>query len=357
MAKDNLCLLICDNYKNEAASVIEAGGFKDVKLFTFPPACYSAGDEKQELSGFLPPRKSRCGRTVFLGSHCADRFELPGKDRADFRSHLTDQCFYMFANKNIIDAYLKEKAYILTPGFLSLWRQCIKEMGLDKKTAGKFFKRSFSKLVLLDTGTEKNISKKLQQFSEFLNLSCKTVPVGLDHFSMFLKGTILEWRLENIKNVERTAVKKTVHKNQSLLSEKDEAVIPETFTERNEMEEQSNIAAFKETDRRMHKRFSIDRTCLVEINDSEMVELKDISLGGARLGISRPLPADSIHGVRIFPSIKNEIYLTGAVVWSSSKDPACPHHYETGLKFVNIDEDSTRSLDKFFSSIANPASK
>ncbi|MBI4849141.1 MAG: PilZ domain-containing protein [Nitrospirae bacterium] len=343
MAKNDLCLLICDNYKSEAASVIEAGGFKDVKLFTFPPACYSAGDETQALSGFLPPLKSRCGRTVFLGGRCADRFELPGNDRADFRPHLTDQCFYMFANKNIIDAYLKEKAYLLTPGFLIRWRQCIKEMDLDRKSAGRFFKKSFSKLVLLDTGTEKNISKKLQQFSEFLNLPCKTVPVGLDHFSMFLKGTILEWRLENIKSVARTAVNKNVRKTQ-----------PETFTERNEKEEQLTTSTLREADRRMHKRFSIDRTCLVEINDSKMVELKDISLGGARLGISRPLPSDSIHGVRIFPSIKNEIYLTGAVVWSSSKDS---HQYETGLKFVNIDEDSTRSLDKFFSSIANPAAK
>jgi len=310
MLKNKLCLLICENYKREAAAIIKGRGFADVTVLTFPAVCCSPRDEKKAISDFIPAVKNKCGHIAFIGSKCARRFKpLPDKN-VQLRLKQPEQCFYMFINKKIIDRYLKEKAYLLTPGFLEKWRNCIKEMGLDQKSARKFFSQSYSGLVLLDTGAGKNTVKNLRQFSKYLDLPYEIVPVGLDHFRIFLKEIILEWRLQ--------------------------------------------AAALKEVERREHKRFSLDRTCLVEMNNSDMVELKDISLGGIRLSIPLPLPAGVVHTVKIFPSIKNEINLAGTVVWLSSKKS---HDYEAGLKFVETNENLTHSLEQFFKMLNKPAKK
>lgn len=318
MLKNKLCLLICENYKREAAAVISRG-FTDVKVLTFPAACCRSQDKKKELSEFIPDGRSKCGHIALIGSKCAKRFKPLSDKKVQLRLKQPEQCFYMFINEKIIDRYLKQKAYLLTPGFLDKWRKCIKEeMGLDQKSARRFFRLSYSTLVLLDTGTGKNTVKNLRQFSIYLNLPYEIVPVGLDHFRIFLKEIILEWRLQKEK-----------------------------------MKERFQSAALKEVERREHKRFRLDRTCLVEMNNSDMVELKDISLGGIRLNSDRPLTADSVHIVKIFPSIKKEIHLTGTVAWlSSTQSPAGSQNYEIGIKFVEMNEDSKHSLEQFFSAIA-----
>jgi len=223
----------------------------------------------------------------------------------------------MFVNKPIVDKYLKKKTYLLTPGFLDRWRECIREMGPDQRSAGKFFRASYSGLTLLDTGKGRNTQRNFKQFSKYVNLPSETIPVGLDHFSMFLKEIILEWRLAD--KILQAKLRSSLHER---------------------------------AERRKQKRVNVNRTCLVEVNESEMVAMKDISLGGVRLNSDRPLPADSVHIVKIFPSIKKEIHLTGTVAWLSSiQSPTGSYKYEIGIKFTEINEDSKHSLEKFFSSI------
>ncbi|RJQ50694.1 MAG: DUF1638 domain-containing protein [Nitrospiraceae bacterium] len=314
MAKKTLCLLICENYKREAEAVVETGSLPDVKVLTFPAVCDPATDEKKPLSGYIPSSKARCGQTVFIAGRCAGQFELPSEKPAGFRLCLLDQCFYLFLNRGLIDNYLKERMCLQTPGLLDKWSQCVKELGLNRKTAKKFFKKSSAGLLLLDTGVGRNSGKKLQRFASFTGLPGETLPVGLDYFRLFLNDVIRSWRAEGVRSAS---------------------------------------AAVAGQEKRRYNRLSLNRICLVEMNDSEMVELKDISLGGIRLNVSRPLPAGRSHSVKIFPSIKSEIQLTGTVVWSSRKE-ACagPSGYEMGLEFVNMDENIERSLKQFFKSLA-----
>jgi hypothetical protein len=315
MIKNTLCLLICDNFEREVSAIIEGRGFKDIKVLTFPAVCYGSKQKKKELAEFIPAGSNKCRHIALIEGQCAKGLS---DNKVLLKLNRPKQCFYMFVNKTIIDRYLKEKAYLLTPGFLDNWRKCIKEMGLDQKSAGKFFRKSYSSLVLLDTGKGKNTRKNLQQFSKYVNLPSETIPTGLDYFRLFLKDIILEWRLAN-KNIQ----------------------------------DKLRSSVYENSERRKQKRVNIDRTCLVEINESEMVTLKDISLGGIRLNSDRPLPADSVHIVKIFPSIKKEIHLAGTVAWlSSTQSPAGSHNYEIGIKFTEINEDSKRSLKKFFTSIA-----
>jgi hypothetical protein len=318
MNKNNLCLLICENYKREVSAIIKGREFTDVKVLTFPAVCYNTKQRKKEIADFMPAGRNKCGRVALIGAQCAKNFNGLSDKKLLINLNRPGECFYMFVNKPIVDKYLKDKTYLLTPGFLDRWRECVTEMELDRKSAGKFFRASYSGLTLLDTGKDRNTQRNFRQFSKYVNLPSETIPVGLDHFSMYLKEIVLEWRLKN-----------------KILQEK------------------LRSSLYKRAERRKQKRVNVNRTCLVEVNESEMVAMKDISLGGVRLNSDRPLHADSVHIVKIFPSIKKEIHLTGTVAWLSSMlSPTGSYKYEIGIKFTEINEDSKRSLEKFFSSIA-----
>ncbi|MBI5740073.1 MAG: PilZ domain-containing protein [Nitrospirae bacterium] len=336
METTHLCLLMCKNYKREADAVIKSGTFPDVKVIAYPAVCYS-GKDLTSVSGFMPSARSRCGSAVFIGGLCKEKFKTPA---GPLRLRVLEpgSCFYMVANREIIDRYLRERAYIITPGFLGQWRQFVREMKLDRKSARKLFGLMSSKIVLLDTGVDRDTSKRLQEFAAFLNLPAETVPVGIDHFRMFLKEIILEWRLEKDKPTERAPAEKRQKKVRARPKAVAVEVVPEIhgdFT--------LETGASGQVERREHKRFMIKRRCLVEMNDSEMVELMDISLGGMRLSIPRSLPPGGIHSLKIFPSIKSEIHLKGEVVWSSAK----PDAFETGLRFVRINDDERHSVGRF----------
>lgn len=431
MARNTLCLLICENYKREADAVMKAGGYPDVKVLTYPAVCYAAPDVKKPLSELVPSGINRFKRIAFIGSHCAKFFEPPAEGKSEFHSYLPNQCFQLFVNRDIVKRYLDERASLQTPGFLERWLQCINEMGLDQRSARKFFKKSAARLVLLDTGVVKNTTKRLKEYAGFLNMPCESLPVGLDHFHIYLKGIILEWRLENEKVIAAEKVRAgedcldalldSITDAAIFLNEKHRVVMansaftkmfgysaremagksPErlyadepigesgtscrgkdgsVFTveiietsiqdrlgtatgflrtfrrtpEREKVDEQPWTAMVKKSDRREHERFMIGRTCLVEINDSEMVELRDISLSGVRLSIPGRVPVENNYSVKIFPSIKKEIQLTGTVVWSSPKEASDgPSVYEAGLKFSQLDENTSSSLKQFVQSLAS----
>jgi len=431
MAKNTLCLLICENYKHEADAVMKALSFPDVKVLTYPAVCYNSPKAKKPLSDHIPSGRSRFGRIVFVGSRCVKFFELPSEETAEFRSYIPKQCFHLFLNSDIVDRYLDTNTSLHTPGFLEHWRQCIKEMELDQKAARKFFKKSAGGLVLLDTGVAKNTTKNMKEFARFLNMPYESLPVGLDHFHSYLMGIMLEWRLEHEKIVaagkartaedrldalldsitdaaifldarhrivlvnsaftkmfgyrareiagkppERLYADKPIGESGTCCRDKEGAVftvdIIETsiqdrqgtttgflrtfrrIPERKRDEEQPGTAVVKRSDRREHERFMIGRTCLVEINDSEMVELKDISLSGVRLSIPGEAPVSNDYSVKIFPSIKKEIQLNGTVVWSSPKEsPAGSPVYEAGIKFSQLDEYTSSSLKQFVTSLAS----
>lgn len=97
------------------------------------------------------------------------------------------------------------------------------------------------------------------------------------------------------------------------------------------------------TEKRAHGRFIARKECWATLDDSEIVRIKDISLGGVCLKTAAQVAVDSIHTVKIFPSINGEIVSKGIITWSRGGR----RRYEAGLKFVETDGDFNKSLEKF----------
>jgi len=117
-------------------------------------------------------------------------------------------------------------------------------------------------------------------------------------------------------------------------------------------EERFRTLKTERTKRRMHIRYSTINKCRVSFENAGTIRIKDISSGGVCLKTQRELDVNSIHTIKIGPPMDGEIKTKSLVVWSSLKDPdADLFRYESGLKFIEMDDSLKRSMEKFINNI------
>jgi PAS domain S-box-containing protein len=188
-----LCLKVCSSFSREVFAVKQKENFQDVEIETFPCACWHAEQNAARIDTIIRREQANGKEVVAVGGNCLKAYSRQvgwGE-----QVHLQEQCFYMFTDPEIVDAALREGAYLLTSGWLANWRQQMNVWGFEPETAKAFFSESASKLVLLDTGIDPDSPSQLQTFSDYVGLPYQILPVGLSHFHLFLSQIILKWKL------------------------------------------------------------------------------------------------------------------------------------------------------------------
>ncbi|HEY5532583.1 MAG TPA: ATP-binding protein [Candidatus Anoxymicrobiaceae bacterium] len=192
-ADSRVCILICSNFKPEARSILESEGLEDVTLKTFPahhPCKVLARDELIDLTS------GDYRRIHVLGATCISRFGGMDEIPDNITIHGTEQCFELFAGRELVDQLVREGAYLVTPGWLADWRNHIINWGFDRKVAREFFKESTSKIVLLDTGVDERATGNLEAFAEYVEMPYERIPVGLDMLRLLFSNIALEDQLD-----------------------------------------------------------------------------------------------------------------------------------------------------------------
>ncbi len=206
---DQLHLYVCELFKVDTLAALASGNFNDVTLSFFPARCGRPSSASKPWSAMQLFKEARGEDRMISGCSC-----IPASDKAFLSEenikqiHLVN-CFQMFAPKVFIDQLISDRAYLITPGWLSKWKVCVKQWG-KKEQVIQMFSESVTKLVLLDTEVDPQCEDNLKELSEYLSCPSETIKVGLEHYSMYLENEILKWRLEQSK---RTPEIKDVKKN------------------------------------------------------------------------------------------------------------------------------------------------
>lgn len=195
---DKLCIAICRNYARELRLVSAEEEFQGIVAVAFPANCGNPPHTWQNW-GQVARKCEVCSHVEVLGPCYLTKLGDPPSELARFHFNKLDQCFYMFAGRTIIDSFIQQKAYLVTPGWLSNWQNEIIQMGFDSISAPEFFADFAEKIVLLDTGVNKHSAKQLGEFSSYVQLPSEVFPVGLDHFRLFLTKLVAKWRLATEK--------------------------------------------------------------------------------------------------------------------------------------------------------------
>jgi len=180
--------MICQNFEQEVKTVIESEHFDGVTLITYPARCGNPPLQWDEVMALTGPHYTR---VYILGGCCLAELMATTKPSENYQLHHVEQCFYQVANKTIIDHYLQQGAYLMTPAWLNPWQNKIARWGFDQETARQFFSEFCSKLVLLDTGIDANSHQFLKEFAAYVKRPFEIMPVGLDFFKLFLTQILM----------------------------------------------------------------------------------------------------------------------------------------------------------------------
>jgi len=205
--KDKFCLLVCQNYLREVNTIMTGGGFEDVRLLSFPAWCGLQPMDWDDLTNSLSSIENQCDQVHVIGAGCLLGLGEPPLKFKNLHVHHLEQCFHMLVCKELVTGYTGRDAYLLSPGWLSRWRQYMETWKFDRATARQFFGESISSLVLLDTGVDPKSRKNLDDLASFLSLPADSLPVGLEFFRMYLTQIVQRWRLERQKEITLLAQK------------------------------------------------------------------------------------------------------------------------------------------------------
>ena len=198
-----IILLTCSSYKEEIEKVLEERKYNDVKPYFFRAVCWNSNAAKISLKKIIQKAIEKYPMSrieIITCKPCTKNYEESqdlnlDKEEDILKSNLKEKCYinyldnfnYLLVDKKTLDGYISEKSYVITPGWVLKWNEHLKEWGFDKKTSRDFFKESIKKLVLLDTQVSGKTIKKLEEFSNYINMPYEIKQTDLSYLSLNLE--------------------------------------------------------------------------------------------------------------------------------------------------------------------------
>lgn len=171
---------ICESFTKELKKVTEK--YENVCIHSYKSKC-----KYQHIKDPFESLKTSDEKSYVLGGCSVEEINLT----PNLQIKKENSCFYMFAPKALVQSYIDNGAYILTPGWLDQWKIYVQEFwGFDKETAHHFFNEFCKKLVLLDTLGEKKTLNDLKEFSSFVGKPYEVVAIGLEHFKLYVQNIL-----------------------------------------------------------------------------------------------------------------------------------------------------------------------
>ncbi len=186
-----LCFICCDYLYPEMKAAVESDGFSNVEVKAFPARCGRPPIQWKELEETI--KATDAEYIELFGSFCLQQLDDPAPGFAHCTINKQEQCFHYLAGTTLVTSLQQNGGYLLSPGWLAEWENHVHEWGFDRETAADYFGQSLRKLVLLDTGTNKNSREHLQSFAAFLNLPSEILSIGLDYHRLALSEIVASY--------------------------------------------------------------------------------------------------------------------------------------------------------------------
>ena len=183
---DKTCILVCNYFAKEVKVAVQSQNLVNVDVKTFPARCGRPPLKTEEIQQLI--NSSKCTQHCVLGSACLKELKSDINNTTNL-CHF-DVCFEMILNKDLVNHYIKNGAYLVSPGWLNNWESEIEKLGFNKETASDFFQETCKTILLLDTGTDKQSAKQLADFASFVNLPFESIPVGIGFLEMYISKAV-----------------------------------------------------------------------------------------------------------------------------------------------------------------------
>ncbi len=211
---DSLYLSVCSHFRLEVNTILsEYEHLKVIPLF-YPPFCIFRSLSSKMITKTLENIPDNCILNLLTGC-MIDKHDLNENQKRIVHKN-EHSCFYFLLNSEMVDELTAKGNYLISPGWLSHWREYLKYWGFSQELAVEFFKESARQLVLLDTGVIPDIEQEMQAFAEYISLPFQIIFTGLSHFRLYLNNMINSWLFSQKKQAKSENYLEVQKKNSDL---------------------------------------------------------------------------------------------------------------------------------------------
>lgn len=186
-----LILQVCEHFARELHAILETSDFPQVSLHVFPARCGFPPLTKEELAH--APAGDNVD-TECIGSCCLKNMNEEG---AGEHIRRLDFCFRLLVPGELVEHYMQQGAYLVTPGWLEHWKRHVQQWGGSRDVLREMFAETTKQILLLDTGLYPNSNDLLRDFAEYLGLPAQALPVGIDYLRLYVNNMITRWMKAN----------------------------------------------------------------------------------------------------------------------------------------------------------------
>ncbi|HNV70534.1 MAG TPA: DUF1638 domain-containing protein, partial [Candidatus Ozemobacteraceae bacterium] len=189
-------ILVCEILRPEVVAALADSDYRDLRILSFPTYCQHRGNRTCKLDQHIRLALPQVGQLLVFAGTCHHPQEPQAALPPGVKVVSVNNCFQHFLPQPLLEKLLREGAYLVTPGWLAVWRKVLETWGFDQPLAREFFRESCRRVVLVDTLIDPLSEQKLSEFGSYIDRPVETVPVGLDFFRLRLRE-LLRGRPEN----------------------------------------------------------------------------------------------------------------------------------------------------------------
>lgn len=224
MLKDTLCLLICQNQERELQTVLERLALQDLVPIILPAQCEHPQGAWETLSDMLGPHPGDCQTVCLLACPCTHRWGPPPQELSHWRIVPADSWYHQVIGERVLQLHWRPGDRLVTSGELDYWyeRQGATaappdsgtiQQGRTPATVDEWPGASTRRLVLLDTAEDEHSQQQLREIADQLDLTCTTIPAGLEHLQLFVENTWQSWRLASERRKSKAALSEAIRRS------------------------------------------------------------------------------------------------------------------------------------------------
>jgi signal transduction histidine kinase len=205
MRERSIGVLCCSLLIGETRRALDRLDWGEVPVAAVPGQCHTAGPtQKFEWDTALEQLLAGADTVLAIcmncihrpGNHTLNGHRLALLDHPEVRVTHTATQGELFMGGEAADALLSERAFMVLPGWLQIWRRVVFDVwAFDEVSAREFYQESSSRLVFLDTGVEGPWEAEMEAFSQAAGLPWERRLVGTSCLEM--RMTLEIERLQN----------------------------------------------------------------------------------------------------------------------------------------------------------------
>nr|WP_321497605.1 ATP-binding protein [uncultured Methanolobus sp.] len=191
----NYYILAPECIREEAEQVLSG----NVLLKGIKSSYFNSLEDFGNLNSFSNITKGiiKSGNNILLicNNPCIE-FDILDHDSQLLKVSRVDYLYSLFTEKVVLEKHRQKGAFFVVPGWLECWEDHLKYLGLYESGNNDVFLKSYSHVLILDTGVHPEFSERAAEFTRATGIPHKVLYVGMDYFRMSFEHQLMTWNLK-----------------------------------------------------------------------------------------------------------------------------------------------------------------